>query len=99
MTTKVSDWMSRPVIGIDPDSSVSNAPALLHRRPIHCLVVSWGIITTGRDKTIAQDLNPAETRVREILTAPVMDYRKTGVSIKMRQHNIHHRPVVDESGP
>ncbi len=108
MTTKVSDWMSRPVIVIDPDSSVSYALTLMRRRNIHSLVVSlegsWGIITTTdvRDKIIAQDRNPAETRVREIMTAPVItakpEWTLKEASVKMQQHNIHHMPVADESG-
>lgn len=108
MPNKVRDWMSSPVIVIDPDSSVSYALTLMRRRNIHSLVVSpideklkYGIITTTdiRDKIIAQDRNPAETRVREIMTVPVLtaqpDWTLKECSIQMQAHNIHHLPVID----
>lgn len=111
MPAKVRDWMSKPVIVVDQDSSVSYALTLMRRRNIHSLVVNlseenleYGIITTTdiRDKIIAQDRNPAETRVKEILSAPLAtadpewDLKKC--SIEMQKRGIHHMPVADESG-
>lgn len=111
MPAKVRDWMSKPVIVVDQDSSVSYALTLMRRRNIHSLVVNlseenleYGIITTTdiRDKIIAQDRNPAETRVKEILSAPLAtadpewDLKKC--SIEMQKWGIHHMPVADESG-
>jgi CBS domain-containing protein len=81
MLRKVRDWMSSPVIVVDRDSSVSHALTLMRRRRIHSLVVDlsdettrYGILTTTdiRDKIIAQDRNPAELKVRDIMTAPVI---------------------------
>ena len=69
MIHTVKDWMSSPVIVIDPDSSVSYALTLMRRRDIRSLVVplegfptQFGIITTTdiRNKLIAFDRNPAE---------------------------------------
>ena len=111
MPDKVQDWMSEPVIVIDPDSSVSYALTLMRRRNIHSLIVditddnpAYGIVTTTdiRDKIILGDLNPAETRIREIMSAPVAvaDPRWTlkECSLKMHELNIHHMPVVDKNG-
>lgn len=111
MPTKVRDWMSKPVIVVDPDTSVSYALTLMRRRGIHSLVVSvdearsvFGIITTTdiRDKIIAQDRNPAETRVSEIMTAPVIcaepGWTLKDCSVKMQEHGFHHMPVADEHG-
>jgi CBS domain-containing protein len=111
MSNLVSDWMSSPVIVVDPDSSVSHALTLMRRRRIHSLIVdlggdkpTFGIITTTdiRDKIIAEGRNPAETRVRNIMTAPVitakMDWTLQKCSSMMQQHNIHHMPVSDEDG-
>jgi CBS domain-containing protein len=108
---KVSDWMSSPVIVIDPDSSVSHALTLMRRRRIHSLVVdlrgrtqTYGIITTTdiRDKIIGQGRNPADVTVRDIMTAPVYtanpDWTLKEASIKMQQLNIHHMPVADAEG-
>jgi CBS domain-containing protein len=111
MPTKVRDWMSKPVVVVDPDSSVSYALTLMRRRNIHSVVVNlsetnpmYGIVTTTdiRDKIIAADRNPAETRVREIMTAPVLtanpEWTLKECSIKMQEHHIHHMPVADENG-
>jgi CBS domain-containing protein len=85
MPNHVRDWMSSPVIVVDPDSSVSHALTLMRRRNIHSLLVDvssedkpiYGIITTTdiRDKIIAADRNPANTAVREIMTAPYFNRR------------------------
>jgi len=111
MTNKVRDWMSSPVIVVDPDSSVSYALTLMRRRNIHSVVVnisggspSYGIVTITdiRDKIMAADRNPAETRVREIMTSPVLagdpDWTLQECSIKMQEYRIHHIPIADENG-
>jgi CBS domain-containing protein len=111
MPNKVRDWMSMPVIVVDPDSSVSHALTLMRRRDIHSVVVDitpdnphYGIVTSTdiRDKIIAADRNPAETRVQEIMTAPLItadpEWTLKECSVKMQQHHIHHLPVADEAG-
>jgi CBS domain-containing protein len=111
MPTKVRDWMSKPVVVVDPDSSLSHALTLMRRRNIHSLVVdlsgqskSYGIITTTdiRDKIVAKDRIPAELRVRDIMTAPVItadpDWTLRECSIQMQKHGIHHMPVEDQDG-
>ena len=111
MPTQVRDWMSKPVVVVDPDSSVSYALTLMRRRNIHSLVVNlddrshtYGILTTTdiRDKIIAEGRNPAETSVREIMTAPVItanpQWTLRECSIQMQKNRIHHMPVADGFG-
>lgn len=111
MSRRVKDWMSSPVIVVDPDSSVSHALTLMRRRGIHSLLVDisadnpvYGIITTTdiRDKIIAEDRNPAEMSVREIMNAPVItadpEWTLKECSIKMQEYQIHHLPVANEEG-
>ncbi len=111
MTTKVRDWMSKPVVVVDPDSSVSYALTLMRRRNIHSVIVNvseadrvYGIITTTdiRDKIVGSDRNPAETRVREIMTSQVItadpDWTLKKCSVQMQKHHIHHMPVADRNG-
>jgi CBS domain-containing membrane protein len=111
MPTKVRDWMSKPVIVVDPDSSVSYALTLMRRRNIHSLVVataddnpSYGIVTTTdiRDKIIAGERNPAETRVSEIMTAPIItadpEWTLQECSARMQQLKVHHMPVAGPEG-
>ncbi len=111
MPNKVRDWMSSPAIVIDPDSSVSFALTLMRRRSIHSLVVdpggdspNYGIVTATdiRDKIIAPDRNPADTRIGEIMSTPVVtarpDWSLRECSVIMQKKNIHHMPVVNENG-
>ena len=111
MTHTVRDWMSRPVVVVDPDSSVSYAMTLMRRRRIHSVIVAatgaasvHGILTTTdiRDKIVAAGRNPAETRVREIMSGPVVtgkaDWSLVECSKVMQEHKIHHLPIADESG-
>jgi CBS domain-containing protein len=111
MTNTVRDWMSSPVIVIDRDCSVSYALTLMRRRNIHSVVISlepessaYGILTSTdiRDKIIAEDRNPGETRIVEIMTSPVLtadpEWTLKECSAHMHEHNIHHMPVADEHG-
>lgn len=111
MVSTVGEWMSKPVIVVDPDSSVSFALTLMRRRRVHSLIVNitddqltYGIVTSTdiRDKILAADLNPSEVRVREIMTAPVHiarpDWTLKECSKMMQAQNIHHMPVINEDG-
>ncbi len=111
MPHTVRDWMSSPVIVVDPDSSVSYAMTLMRRRNIHSVVVdvtdknpAYGIVTTTdiRDKIVAAERNPAETTVREIMSGPLITARPEWTlkecSQVMQKNRIHHLPVADESG-
>ena len=112
MTNLVRDWMSRPAVVVDADTSVTYALTLMRRRGIHSLVVdlsergraAYGIVTSTdiRDKIIGADRNPAEIRVREIMTAPVVtalpEWTLRQCSTTMQAHNFHHLPVADETG-
>ena len=111
MPHTVRDWMSSPVIVVDPDSSVSYAVTLMRRRNIHSLVVdvtkeniAYGIITTTdiRDKIVGAERKAAETRVREIMSGPVItanpDWTLKECSEIMQKNHFHHMPVADVNG-
>jgi CBS domain-containing protein len=110
MTTFIRDWMKSPVIVIDPDSSVSYAMTLMRRRGIHSVVIDlsvekggYGILTTTdiSNKIVAQDRNPAEAKVREIMSAPVVtgspEWTLKDASTLMQKHKFHHLPI-EENG-
>jgi len=111
MTTCVRDWMKTPVVVVDPDSSVSYALTLMRRRNIHSLIIHideakqiFGILTITdiMEKIIATDRSPAETRVSEIMTAPVVtadpEWTLKECSTTMGEHGFHHMPVADKQG-
>jgi len=110
MPIYVRGWMKSPVIAIDPDTSVSYAMTLMRRRNVHSLVIDlgeeqggYGIITTTdiSSKIVAQERNPAETTVREIMTVPVLtgspDWTLKEASALMQKHKFHHLPI-EENG-
>lgn len=107
----VRDWMSSPVVVVDPDTSVSYAMTLMRRRNIHSVVVDiseknkqYGIITTTdiRDKIVAVNRNAAETRVREIMSGPIITGRAEWTLVEcsklMQEKKFHHLPIADEHG-
>ena len=111
MTHTVRDWMSSPVVVVDPDTSVSHAMTLMRRRNIHSVVVDtgqqnsqYGIVTTTdiRDKIVAAGRNPADTHVRDIMSGPIItgraDWTLMECSRVMQEHKFHHLPIADEHG-
>jgi CBS domain-containing protein len=109
MSHLVREWMSRPAIFIDPDASVSHAMTLMRRRNIHSLVIdldrgTYGIFTTTdiRDKIVADDRDPSNTRVKDIMSTPVVtahpEWSLKDCSLAMQNAGIHHLPVVNENG-
>jgi CBS domain-containing protein len=103
--------MSRPVVVVDPDSSVKYALTLMRRRKIHSAIVAtseknpqYGIVTSTdiRDKIVAAGRNPAEMSVREIMSGPIItgspDWTLMQCSQVMQENHIHHLPIADESG-
>lgn len=110
MPSTVRDWMSSPVVVVDPDSSVKYALTLMRRRKIHSVVVSmsennpkYGIVTSTdiRDKIVAAGRNAAELTVREIMSGPIVtgnpDWTLMECSQVMQEHHIHHLPITDET--
>ena len=111
MPNTVRDWMSKPVVVIDPDSNVKYALTLMRRRKIHSVVVAmseknptYGIVTTTdiRDKIVAAGRNPAETTVGEIMSGPIVtgnpEWTLMECSQLMQEKHIHHLPIADENG-
>jgi len=107
----VRDWMMDLVVFIDPDSSVSEALAVMRRRYIHSLIVNrtetnpdYGIVTSTdvSDKIVALERNPSHVLVREIMNTPLIMVN-TKMTLKecasiMHENNIHHLPVSDDEG-
>ena len=107
----VRDWMSSPVVVVDPDTTVSYAMTLMRRRNIHSVVVElseknkqYGIVTTTdiRDKIVAVNRNAAETHVREIMSGPIItgkaEWTLAECSRLMQEKKFHHLPITDEHG-
>jgi CBS domain-containing protein len=111
MQFNVRDWMVDLLVFVDPDSSVSDALALMRRRYIHSLIVQkskdnpeYGILTSTdiNDKIVAVSRNPSSIMVREIMTSPIttvkQDMTLQECAGLMKDKRIHHLPVTDEDG-
>lgn len=99
----------RQVVTIDADESVLSAANLMNERGIGGLVVTEGDrvagIFTERDilrRVVAVRVDPAATRVRDVMTAPVATCRPDTLLAECRafmtDKRIRHLPVVDEKG-
>jgi len=111
MQDLVKDWMIDLVIYIDPDSTVLEALSKMRRRYVNSLIVkivdddtTYGIVTSTDicDKIVAQDQNPAKTKIRDIMTTPLISINPEQTIFEcakmMSEHNIHHLPVMQEDG-
>ena len=111
MQDLVKDWMIDLVIYIDPDSTVLEALSKMRRRYVNSLIVkivdddtTYGIVTSTDicDKIVAQDQNPAKTRIRDIMTSPLISINPEQTIFEcaklMSEHHIHHLPVMHEDG-
>ena len=111
MPNTVRDWMSSPVVIVDPNSAVSYAVTLMRRRNIHSLVVdvsdknpAYGIFTTTDilDKIVGAGRIASKMHVSEIMSSPVITV-KPELTLKecseiMQKNRIHHIPVADKDG-
>jgi len=111
MDHTVKDWMIDLLVFIEPEATVLEALHQMRRRYIHSILVGktpehpeFGILTSTDicDKIIAEKRNPATTKVYEIMHSPILTIRQDeslqGCVRMMKEHNVHHMPVVDEHG-
>jgi signal-transduction protein with cAMP-binding, CBS, and nucleotidyltransferase domain len=109
MQDLVKDWMIDLVVYIEPESTVLEALSKMRRRYLNSLIVSktedspdYGILTSTDicDKIVAHGLNPAQTKVYEIMTSPLLSVAPEQTIYEcakiMSEHHIHHLPVMDE---
>lgn len=111
MQFNVRDWMMDLVVYVDPDTLVTDALATMRRRYINSVIINktkdnpdFGILTSTDicDKIVAQDCDPADVKVRDIMTSPLFTVR-TDMSMAdcariMKERRIHHLPVANEKG-
>jgi signal-transduction protein with cAMP-binding, CBS, and nucleotidyltransferase domain len=108
MQDLVKDWMLDLVVYIDPESTVLEALSKMRRRYLNSLIVNktkenpeYGIITSTDicDKIVAHDRHPAKTKVKEIMTTPIIGVNPEQTIFEcakeMSEHHIHHLPVID----
>lgn len=104
----VADIMTHEPVAIEPSATVEQALHTMRQRGISSILVKpehatddWGIMTK-RDiisKVVANDLDPSELQVREIMTTPVLrippDMNLRQVSAIMFENRVRRLPVFD----
>ncbi len=109
--TTVKDWMKDLVVFVNPEATVNEGLALMRHRYMNALIVEktsdnpeYGIVTSIDicDKIVAQEKNPAELKIRDIMVTPVrtvhIDMSLPECAGLMKSMRIHHLPVVDDDG-
>ncbi|MFW5713561.1 MAG: cyclic nucleotide-binding/CBS domain-containing protein [Brevefilum sp.] len=110
MQDLVKDWMIDLVVYIDPDEKVLDALSKMRRRYLNSLIVNkshdsseYGIVTSTDicDKIVAQGRDPSMTKIREIMTTPLISIGPEQDIFEcaqlMSEHHIHHLPVMDKN--
>ena len=110
MQDLVKDWMIDLVVFIDPDAKVLDALSKMRRRYLNSLIVNktsdspeYGILTSTDicDKIVAQKRDPSETKVKDIMSSPLISISPDETIYEcarlMSEHQIHHLPVVDQN--
>ena len=106
---QVADVMSRDVEFIAPDASVQEAAELMGEIEVGALPVGSAArldgVVTDRDilyRVVARGLDPAATRVRDVLSRPVIACRDTdtlqAAMDLMAANHIRRLPVQDPAG-
>ncbi len=107
----VKDWMTNVVVFVDPELSVYEGLQLMRHRFLTNLIVrktpaspEYGIVTSINicDKIVAQDRNPKELKVKDIMASPLItvpaDLPIKECAALMKENRIHHLPVANEKG-
>ena len=101
---EVRDVMTRSLVTVAPDASVTEAATRMHEEGISALLVPTtevGIVTsTDVITTVAEGHDPAETPVSTVMTEAVETVppgvRLTEAAAMMENLGISHLPVVDD---
>ena len=98
---------NKPPLTVRPEDTVHRAALAMTERKVGAATVLDGTrvvgVVTERDvmhKVVATGLDPATTRVRDIMTSPVLSIAmKTTVAAAalMRKHHVRHLVVLDEN--
>jgi CBS domain-containing protein len=109
MEALVDSIMRKKPEKVDPETTVTDAAAMIAKRSDECLVVERdgivvGIVTSADmiEKVIAVGANPAKVYVRDIMSTPVITVNSTATIGQaaeiMSNYGVRKLPVIDESG-
>ena len=106
---RARDLMQTEIATILPELTVRDAAALMRHNGVRSLIVekeseddAYGILTYADivDKVLAYGFDPAEVRVDEIMTKPLIvvnpSLKAEMIARLFAQHNIGHAPVIED---
>jgi CBS domain-containing protein len=106
---KAREFCNRPVYSCSPSDTVDVAARKMSEANVSSLFVCeddmpLGIVTDRdfRNKVVAADLNPRQTQVQAVMSAPLVSVRADDYLFeafhRMSKHGIHRVAIVDEKG-
>jgi CBS domain-containing protein len=106
VAVRVRDLMTRRLVSIEAEDSVTEAARLMDRKRIHSILVANGNefsgIITDLDiisRVVSKGLDPSRVKVREVMTSPLLTIREDApiedAAKKMRENGV--RRLVVES--
>jgi signal-transduction protein with cAMP-binding, CBS, and nucleotidyltransferase domain len=106
VAVRVRDLMSRSLVSIDADDTVTEAARLMDRKRIHSILIQRGRefsgIITDLDivsRVVSKGLDPSKVKVSQVMTSPLVSIREDTTieeaARKMRENGV--RRLVVES--
>ncbi len=103
---KIEQFMEEALVGLKPDSTVTDAAKTMLEKKVGALFISDGSkflgIVTSVDfshKVLAKELDPAKTKIASIMAQPLISLDRNQTMKEayrcMHQHNIRHLAVTE----
>jgi CBS domain-containing protein len=107
VTVRVKDLMTRSVVSMSPEDTVTEAARLMDRKRIHSILIGDGKEFTGIitdldiiSRVVSKGLDPSRVKVGEVMTSPLVcigeDATIEEAARKMRETGV--RRLIVESG-
>jgi CBS domain-containing protein len=108
VAVRVRDLMTRSLISIDEEDTVTEAARLMDRKRIHSILIERGGefsgIITDLDivsRVVSKGLDPNKVKVREVMTSPLLSIREDAAieeaARKMRENGVRRLIVENDN--
>ena len=110
MAVRVRDLMTRSLVSMDPEDTVTEAARLMDRKRIHSILIGShgnefsGIITDLDivSRVVSKGLDPSKVKVREVMTSPLVSIGEDATieecAKKMRENGVRRLIVESDDG-
>jgi CBS domain-containing protein len=109
VAVRVRDLMTRSLVSMDPEDTVTEAARLMDRKRIHSILIGHGNelsgIITDLDiisRVVSKGLDPSKVKVREVMTSPLVSIGEDAAieecAKKMRENGVRRLIVESDDG-